>query len=136
MGLLQEYKSLYIEYGFQWSRHLESLVRDYGGQELEYPHPRAKTPVKARLCHIPLIKISRYCGQIEMACDFLGEEIAPVGDCSDGNIELLLSESGRLFGFRDYTLYSWSFSDAPNWQISLSNMLLGNEPEILADIPL
>ncbi|MFO1484518.1 MAG: hypothetical protein U1F71_14250 [Verrucomicrobiaceae bacterium] len=126
---------MYTDSGFVWSKALEDFCRQNDGREMWYPHFRTGDSVLARFCVTELILVGRKHGQHEIVSKWLGEEFAPVGDCSDGNIELLLTVSGRLIGFADYMMLAW---DNPNcastWQQDLIHLLRGMEPRTLGII--
>lgn len=129
------YRQLYVKSGYLWTCQLEDFVQEYAGTRMKYPHPITKNKVEVRFCAIDLIQVSRSHGQHVTTSRFLNDDLAPVGDCSDGNIELLLAPSGRLIGFADYMLLSWAVSDKlPNWRESVCRLLAGEDPSVTAVI--
>lgn len=132
---MNQSKQMYLENGFRWTAYLEDFCNEYGGREIDYPHPFTGGTVKARFCIPEPICVGRKYGQHETTVNHLMEEIAPVGECSNGNIELLLTESGRLIGFADYMLLSWSAEgECDNWRASLARLLQGIKPESMGVI--
>ncbi len=127
---MNQSKQMYLENGFRWTSHLEEFCNEYGGREIDYPHPFTGEMVNTRFCIPETVRVGRKYGQYETTVNHLGEEIAPVGECSNGNIELLLTESGRLIGFADYMLLSWSAEgEHDNCRASLARLLQGIKPE-------
>jgi hypothetical protein len=132
---IETYKQLYLSNGFLWTIHLEDFVRELAGQEFDYPHPQTGDSVRALFWHPKLIQVGHSYGQHQKTEEFLGEEIAPIGECSDGNIELLLTKTGRLIGFADYLMLAWdSDTSQASWKTSLERLLAGQAPTELGVI--
>jgi hypothetical protein len=128
------YKTLYLTSGFFWNNNLSEFVSEFAGKETTYPHHKTRISQIARFCLPDLIKVGRSYGQHELTVKYLGEEIAPVGDCNCMHIELLISETGRLIGFADYLLLRWG-NDGVDWRSSMKSLLDGSEAFEIGVIP-
>lgn len=103
-------------------------MAEYGGKVMKYPHYRTSDLIEARFCVPSLIKVGRNDDQYVLTSAFLGSEIAPVGDCHNMHIELLLTQDGRLIGFADYMLLYWETLSPGSWRKSIQMLLEGIEP--------
>jgi|GEM_PF-5853783 len=65
--------------------------------------------------------------------DYLGTEVAPVGDWMEG-LDLYLTANGQIIGKRDFILYRWGLPDF-HWQASIKLILAGALPEQFATMP-
>ena len=63
---------------------------------------------------------------------YLQQRVAPVGDYHGMDVELLLTETGRLIGFCDYLLISWGNQ---HWSTAISMILSGDTGFKLGVIP-
>ena len=122
----EDYKTLYKDMGFFWNEHLASCVAEFAAKEIPCLHYKTKETMLLRFFPSNILPVGRKYGQYELMVKFLGEEIAPVGDCCDGHIQLFLTESGKLIGFADYLLLRWGDEKA-NWRSSIVELLHGGE---------
>ena len=127
-------KHLYLENGFFWNDFLREFTAEYGGKSVKYFHHQTSDLMTAHFCLPSLIKVGRNYGQHQLTYAYLGEEIAPVGDCNNMHIELLLTEGGRLIDFADYKLLYWGSLKPGSWKESLQFLLEGNKPIELGNI--
>ena len=104
----KELHALYVKSGFFWNPELAEFVRVYGGREIagrKGYYRNSYYPI--RFCYPKYIKQGRSNFKYVLTADFLGEDVAPVGDCDGPHTILLLTESGKLFGFSDYIIGRW-----------------------------
>lgn len=123
---IEEIRSFYLQKGFFWNDELEEFAAAYAGKEILYLHPKSGKTKVVRLFVADGFMMDRTYGAYDATVNFLGEEIAPVGDCNGHYIELLLTKSGKLIGFADYLLLRWG-SDDLKWKESLALLLNGAE---------
>jgi hypothetical protein len=97
------------------------------GKEIPYRHHKRGQEEIARFLPADFISVGRRYGMYNLVVEFLGEEVAPVGDCDRGYVRLLLSEGGKLIGFADYSLLRWGGPEL-NWRSSLALLLEGTAP--------
>lgn len=124
---ISDIKKTYTDSGFTWTPHLEEFMQTYAGKKFLHPHPHplVKEKVEAIFYKPSLVRAGTECGSNYWASKFLEEEVAHVGLCNNSNVDLLLSVSGRLVGFVEDMLFSWSDDPAPNWRQSIEQILLG-----------
>jgi hypothetical protein len=117
-------QSLYLHKGFFLNEELADFMKAYAGQEISYPHSFTGSTCTARFFPPTASFCERSYGPYELTVAYLGEEIAPVGDCDSEYVELLLTKSGKLIGFADYLLLRWGSEDL-KWRESLALLLKG-----------
>ena len=127
------YRALYMLNGFFWNGELSDLVVEFSGKELPYRHPKTRSDQVARFIRPVQINVGRFSPHYEAVASQLQEEVAPVGDCNAAHIELLLTETGRLFGYGDAVILRWGESKA-NWRSAISSLLLGIEPVVVGQV--
>lgn len=133
---ISDIKDTYISSGFTWTPHLEALMHMYAGKKFLHPHhhPLVKEHVETSFYEPSIIHAGIECRDIYLTSKELGEEVAPVGRNNNSNVDLLLSISGRLVGYVEDMLFSWSDAPAPNWRPSIEQILLGVRSKKIADL--
>jgi hypothetical protein len=126
-----DYQIRYTEGGFFWNEHLSRMISEYSGKKLTYIDPRDGSPAVVSLFELSELwgGPGRRFGAYQMIADYLGEDVAPVGMINTQQIKLLLTESGRLFGFSDYAILQWGQSSF--WRDQLTCLLDGCEETLI-----
>ncbi len=121
------YEHLYRKNGFFWNQILESAVKEHAGREISYQHHKTGRPKVA--CFFPddLFVVGREYGQYQTIVEYLNEEVAPIGNCDGGYIELFLTQRGKLVGFADYLMLRWGGPEL-DWRSSLQLLADGVAP--------
>jgi hypothetical protein len=121
-----ELRETLIANGFKWTAPLEEAARLYGVQVIKYRRFR-EVPDTMEFFSPPLIIHSKRAhGIYDDMRRFTGEEIAPIGTCERRHVDLMLTESGRLFGYADNLMLTWGPPHA-DWKVSLARLLAGEE---------
>jgi hypothetical protein len=133
---ISDIKNTYINSGFTWTPHLEELMQMYAGKKFFHPHhhPLVKEDVETSFYDPSTVHVGTDTRDIYLTSKELGEEVAHVGWSNNSNVDLLLSVSGRLVGFVEDMLFSWSDDPAPNWRPSIEQILLGVGAKKIADL--
>ena len=117
------YQELYLAYRFFWNVNISELLTRFGDKEIDYTLKDGRS-LRARFRVEAYVKLGAGYGQYMEISRVLGESVAPVGDCHNGQIELIITESGKLFGFHDYLLLTWTVDQS--WSSSIDALLSGN----------
>jgi hypothetical protein len=123
-GKIEDIQDIYLRKGFFWNDDLADFAGDYVGREISYLHPYTGDAVTARFFPALADFPDRAKSICRLIVEYLGEEIAPVGDCNQQHIELFLTKSGKLIGFADYLLLRWGEEEL-KWRASLDLLLQG-----------
>lgn len=126
----ESFRALYMLNGFFWNGELGELVVEYAGKEIAYDHPKTRREQLARFIRPVQINVGRFSDHYEAIASALREEVAPVGDCNSGHIELLLTESGQLAGYADSMLLRWDGGNR-GWRSAISALLTGIQPVVV-----
>jgi hypothetical protein len=137
-------EDFYVENGFTITPHLRDLIATYGSvvSTPAQPTPGAKASGQAwwekidlkeiQFCPRPMIGIGSNDREYRVISHFLGSPVAPVGSTHRGNIDLLLTEDGRLVGVHDYLVMSWGPAGC-SWRESLAAYLAGEDSTVLGN---
>lgn len=125
----EDVKLNYTRHGFLWTQYLEEFMNLYAGQRVHYNHPADGDRTSAVFYDPVSVKAGKAYESFVATANFIGEEVAPVGDCNGQEIDLFLTASGNLIGFSDYLVLSWSTDPAPNWRVSIKRLLSGVRPQ-------
>ncbi len=124
-----EWKRLFVRHGFYWSDELCNFVNEYSTHtELSF----FDNSDQINLLKPAYIKLGVQYGAYDATSKYLQQRVAPVGDYHGMDVELLLTETGRLIGFCDYLLISWGNQ---HWSTAISMILSGDTGFKLGVIP-
>jgi hypothetical protein len=115
-----DWKRVFETHGFLWNGELNDFVNEYGVQrELRF----LDGSDQINLLKSVYIEIGVQFGPNEAVSEFLQQPVAPVGDYSQLDVLLFLSETGWLIGFCDYLLISWGDR---HWHTAIPLILSGD----------